>query len=196
MVTGKRKSLSRKGDVTISPHTAHTFPPRHERYWVLTFLSCRTRKWLWLVRLRAAYVEEPAGDFLPGGGLGERCRWASNRGSTSGFLRHIRSASFIENRCSVTYCAVGPWNRPKCDVQAIPTIDSHNGKREIDQFHVGEMLPHLLIDFAGSVPIRNERHGLGPGENSPLPLCVKRCFPPSIQKVKSLLAFIFGAKIF
>src|SRR4029078_903680 len=106
MVTGKRKSLSRKGDVTISPHTAHTFPPRHERYMVLTFLSCRTRKWLWLVRLRAAYVEEPAGDFLPGGGLGERCRWASNRGSTSGFLRHIRSR-FIHREQMLGYVLRG-----------------------------------------------------------------------------------------
>src|SRR5574341_1508382 len=82
---------------------------------------------------------------------------------------------------------VGSGDGPEADAEAIPGVDSRDGKGQICELLVGELLSRLLEDLIGGVSIRDEGDGLRPGQRGPLSVAVEGRLPPGIQEIQTLL---------
>lgn len=48
--------------------------------------------------------------------------------------------------------------------ESVPNIDHSDGEHQIGRLLLAEVRAHLCIDSVGHMPVRDERHGLGPGD--------------------------------
>src|SRR5919199_1981147 len=76
--------------------------------------------------------------------------------------------SRVDRRSAVRRRLVRPGHTSKADGEAIPAIDRHDGEGQVGELRLAEVLAGLRIHVVGHVSVRDEGHGLGPGEGRAL----------------------------
>lgn len=82
------------------------------------------------------------------------------------------------------------------DAQAIPGIDGDDGHREIRELFVSKLRFYAHVDSVRHVAFGDLCERFGPFEGGAFAFGIKRGFAPSVEKIKALLAFAVGTRVF